>query len=91
MTIKRLSRGKILRTLALAEKIKEVSEVPSLKDYHNLAITVEKLIEIIDDVQTENEYLQEEIEKLRYDLEDKKFERGRGRTGSRGRTGGITF
>jgi hypothetical protein len=84
MSTKRLSRGKILRTLALIEKIGEVSEVPSLKDYKNLAITVEKLIEIIDDVQTENEYLQEEIEKIRYDLVDKKFEkRTRGGRSSR--------
>ena len=77
MTIKRLSRGKILRTLALIEKIRGDSEEPTVKDYQNLALTVEKLIEIIDDVQTENEYLQEEIEKIRYELEDKKFEKRR--------------
>lgn len=89
MSVKRLSRGKILRTLALAEKIREESEEPTIEQYKKLAITVEKLINIIDDVQTENEYLQEEIEKIRYDLEDKKFERGRRSTGRR--TSNITF
>ncbi len=80
MTVKRLSRGKILRTLALVEKIRAEPKEPTVKEFLNLAITIEKLIEIIDDVQTENEYLQEEIEKIRFDLEDKRFEkRGRGR------------
>jgi hypothetical protein len=79
MNIKRLSRGKILRTLSLIEKIRGESKEPTLKEYQNLAVTVEKLIYIIDDVQTENEYLQEEIEKVKFDLEDKKYEKRRGR------------
>lgn len=90
MSVKRLSRGKILRTLALAEKIREESKEPTIEQYKNLAVTVEKLINIIDDVQTENEYLQEEIEKIRYDLEDKKFEKRTGQRGrSRGRAGAM--
>ena len=79
MSVKRLSRGKIIRTLALIEKIMAESESPTPKEYKNLALTVEKLILIVDDVQTENEYLQEEIEKIQFQLVDKKYEKRRGR------------
>ncbi len=67
-----ISREKLDRIINLTEKIQSND-----KNVNNMIAAVKQCIIIIDDLQEDKQFLESEVERLSFELQDKNFEKGR--------------
>jgi len=68
----------------ISELVESIRSTTTDKKVINMTMIVEKCIDIVDDLQEDNLFLLEENERLRFELQDKRFETNQSRGGRRG-------
>jgi len=67
----------------ISELVESIRSTTTDKKVINMTMIVEKCIDIVDDLQEDNLFLLEENERLRFELQDKRFETNQSRGGRR--------
>jgi len=67
----------------ISELMESIRSTTTDKKVINMTMIVEKCIDIVDDLQEDNLFLLEENERLRFELQDKRFETNQSRGGRR--------
>jgi len=67
----------------ISELVESIRSTTTDKKVINMTMIVEKCLDIVDDLQEDNLFLLEENERLRFELQDKRFETNQSRGGRR--------
>jgi len=67
----------------ISELMESIRSTTTDKKVINMTMIVEKCLDIVDDLQEDNLFLLEENERLRFELQDKRFETNQSRGGRR--------